>query len=82
VIGRESGVEALERFGAGLHAALAASRGDVPLVVVTHGTVIALFVSAHNAVAGLSLWTELSCGSFVVLGFPRFDLVGGVQRLD
>lgn len=81
VIGRESGALALQRFRTALSALVEPATTRDPLVVITHGTVISLLVSAHNDVDGFQLWRELSCASFVVLSYPGFRLVSGVERL-
>jgi broad specificity phosphatase PhoE len=81
VLGRESGAEALARFSRALAAAVADAPPALPLVAVTHGTVIALLVAAHNSgVDGFDLWKRLTCPSFVVLGWPRLELVEVVEH--
>jgi broad specificity phosphatase PhoE len=81
VLGRESGADALRRFEAALVSLVDARQTDETLVIISHGTVIALLVSAHNDVDGFQLWRELSCASFVVLTYPGFELASGVERL-
>ena len=62
----ESGRDALTRFSAAVVTELAQT--DAPnLVAITHGTVISLFVAAHNDIDGFELWKQLACPSFVVL---------------
>jgi len=73
VLGAESGGEALNRFSAAIRAELDRTR-EQNLVVITHGTVIALFVAAHNAVNAFELWRDLECSSFVVLDGGSFSL--------
>jgi broad specificity phosphatase PhoE len=80
VLGSESGAEALRRFEAAVVALLGATRTPEPLVIISHGTVIALLVSAHNDVDGFQLWRELECASFVVLSYPGFELASGIER--
>lgn len=74
VLGRESGAGALARFSEAVAAALDAAADASTLVAVAHGTVIALFVAAHNDVDAFGLWTRLQCPSFVVLTVPGFRL--------
>jgi broad specificity phosphatase PhoE len=81
VLGRESGAAALRRFEAALAALVDAERAPGTLVIISHGTVIALLVAAHNDVDGFHLWRELSCASFVVLTYPGFGLTSPVERL-
>lgn len=73
VLGAESGRDALDRFSAAIHAELDRT-GEQSLVVITHGTVISLFVAAHNAVNAFELWRDLECCSFVVLDGRSFAL--------
>ena len=73
VLGAESGHDALTRFSAAVDTELAQT--DAPnLVVITHGTVISLFVAAHNDIDGFELWKQLACPSFVVLDVPSFSV--------
>ena len=73
VLGAESGRDALHRFSEAIGAELART-GAQSLVVITHGTVISLFVAAHNQVNAFELWKELACPSFVVLDVSSFSL--------
>jgi broad specificity phosphatase PhoE len=74
VLGTESAAEALTRFSQGVANALELARDTDTLVLVTHGTVISLFVAAHNDVDARELWKGLQCASFVVLALPGFRL--------
>jgi broad specificity phosphatase PhoE len=66
VLGTESARAALDRFERAVRAQLAADDGCTP-VVVSHGTVISLLVSAHNSIDAFTLWKTLKCPSFVRL---------------
>lgn len=74
VLGFESADAAVDRF----HAAI---QGEVDrcmpgnLVVISHGTVIALFVARHNPVDGFQFWSGFECGKFVTLALPSFELI-------
>jgi broad specificity phosphatase PhoE len=74
VVGNESAAQALARFESALAAALAATPADEHLVAITHGTVIALLVAAHNPIDGFALWQRLQCPSFVVLAANGYGL--------
>lgn len=67
VLGTESARSALDRFAPAVRDLM---MQDDPrnLVVVSHGTVISLFVAAHAGTDAFELWKTLKCGSFVVLG--------------
>ncbi len=73
VLGAESGRDALIRFSAAVGTELAQTEAP-NLVAITHGTVISLFVAAHNDIDGFELWKRLACPSFVVLDVPSFSL--------
>ena len=66
VLGSESARAALERFDRAVSERLREPDGRV-LVIVAHGTVISLMVSAHNAIDPFKFWKALKCASFVVL---------------
>ncbi|HTV18359.1 MAG TPA: histidine phosphatase family protein [Polyangiaceae bacterium] len=74
VVGDESAERALARFEHALGAALSEQPAREPLVVVTHGTVMALLVAAHNPIAAVELWQRLECPSFVVLHAEGYRL--------
>lgn len=78
VLGSESARVALARFSAALLPEIHARRTG-NLVVVTHGTVIALFVAAHNAVDAFGFWRTLECGELAVLDLPSLELVPGAS---
>jgi broad specificity phosphatase PhoE len=81
VLGRESAREAKERFTAAMLRELQGT-DEENLVVVAHGTVISLFVSAHNSVDSFELWKRLQCPSFVVLERPSLALVEVVADIE
>ena len=72
VLGAESGRDALNRFSAAIAAEMEQTQTQ-SLVAITHGTVISLFVGAHNDVDAFSLWKQLVCPSYVVLNLPSFS---------
>ena len=82
LLGRESGAEALARFERALSAAVADAPATHSVIAVSHGTVIALLVAAHNPIDGFELWKRLTCPSFVVLTWPRLALLHMVDHLD
>jgi broad specificity phosphatase PhoE len=73
VLGVESGRDALDRFSAAIRAELDRT-AEQNLVVITHGTVIALFVAAYNPINAFEFWRDLDCASFVVLDGRSFSL--------
>jgi broad specificity phosphatase PhoE len=80
VAGIESARSALDRFSVAVERALATSAGSI--VVITHGTVIALFVASTNpSIDAFELWNQLRCPSYVVLdrSFALRELVPEVR---
>lgn len=76
--GLESAAAARARFSRALARELAAS-SHRHLVVVAHGTVIALLVARHNAVDAFAFWRRLDCGASVVLARPSLALVAIIE---
>jgi broad specificity phosphatase PhoE len=71
VLGHESADEALRRFRAGLRDVLS-GHPDGTVAVVSHGTVIALYVGEHTEDhTAFELWRKLGLPSFVVLSRPE-----------
>ena len=74
VFGRETADESRSRFAAAVDTA-AAAHPHGNLVVVAHGTVIALLVAARTGTEPLPLWRRLGLPSFVVLSLPDMAIV-------
>lgn len=73
VLGTESADQALARFSAAVANAIDETPQDHNLVVVTHGTVMSLFVSKYKPVDPFELWKTLPCASFVELALPELS---------
>lgn len=71
VFGVESANQAHQRFATALKT-LADSHPSPRqnLVVVTHGTVLTLFISRHCGLPAYPLWEQLGLPAFIVLDFP------------
>lgn len=80
VLGQESAHDARDRFAAAVSKELQRTTED-SLVVVAHGTVIALLVSACNDVDAFDLWKRLQCPSFVVLDAASLTLLEVVAEV-
>lgn len=75
VFGRETGTQARQRFTEAIHSARACYPADT-LAVVTHGTVMTLFIAAHNpTIEPVSWWQNLRLPDFYCLSQPDFQLV-------
>jgi broad specificity phosphatase PhoE len=74
VFGNESASAALTRFTTAVdHAVGEDASGDV--VIVSHGTVISLFVAKRSDVDGENLWATLGLPSYVSLELPNYRIV-------
>lgn len=72
--GRESADEARRRFTVAITRLLIGDRGDV--VVVTHGTVLALYVAAVTGQDPYAFWRRLDMPCAVTLTLPELKLAG------
>jgi broad specificity phosphatase PhoE len=73
VLGRESAQQATHRFAAAIERVLELHPAG-NLAVVTHGTVLSLFVAMHNDLDAHALWQRLGMPSIVALELPGFRL--------
>ncbi len=74
VFGTESGRQALLRFDAAIQQILAAYP-DGNVIVVAHGTVIALFLAHYTGLDAEQFWRGFRLAGHVVLEIPGFGLV-------
>lgn len=80
VFGEETAAQARERFTSALLPYLEAMSFRAP-VVVTHGTVMTLFVRALVPVDAFAFWKRLGLPSFCVLTYPDFRLEALVEEI-
>lgn len=80
VYGQESADGAFRRFHVALDVLLG-SRSFENAVVVTHGTVITLYVSRLAGVDAFPLWERLGLPSYVVMSWPDGKLLDVVDSL-
>lgn len=79
--GEESAAAARARFTAAIADLLAAMPPAETLTVVTHGTVLALYVAAVTGVDVVDLWQRLGLPSYVTLSRPDLTLVEVVETI-
>jgi broad specificity phosphatase PhoE len=79
VLGRETADQARARFTQAVDRALDSCPSGT-LVIVAHGTVIALFVAARNGLEPFPLWRRLGLPSFIVLSLPDMTIVETVEQ--
>jgi broad specificity phosphatase PhoE len=81
VFGRETAVTTLVRFSKGLHSVLDTNPlGNV--VVVAHGTVIALWASCWVSADPFAFWKRLGMPALVVFSRPEMSLVEFVENVE
>ncbi len=74
VFGEETANQAYTRFYRAVHSVLNEHRNKT-IVVVTHGTVISLFVSRLTGSSDLELWNKLGLPSFIAMDLHSNTLI-------
>lgn len=74
VFGRETANQAYARFYQAVHSILNEHK-DETILVVTHGTVISLFVSRLTGRSDLELWNMLGLPSFIAIDLQSSTLI-------
>ncbi|MEM7112099.1 MAG: histidine phosphatase family protein [Chloroflexota bacterium] len=72
--GTESGAQARHRFAQAVKAVLQASPED-KVAIVAHGTVITLFLAAHNPIDPIPFWQALKMPDLLVAKRETYQLV-------
>ena len=70
VLGDETAHQALQRFTAAINRIIATDTADTA-IVVTHGTVMTLYMASVSGVESICFWRNLETPSFVVLTPPE-----------
>ncbi len=52
------------------------------IVVVSHGTVMSLFVSRHNPIEAFTFWQKLEMPAYLVLSTPHYKLLDVVVAVS
>jgi broad specificity phosphatase PhoE len=79
--GSESASAALARFTAAVDRVISENTGDGDVVIVTHGTVMSLFVARRSHVDATTLWTTLGLPSYIALELPNYRIVEVVATI-
>lgn len=79
-LGSESAKNARNRFATALTAGLRNIPSDDTVLVVSHGTVISLFVGNGDFEKSFSIWRRLACMSYVRLDRQNFTLIEIVEN--
>jgi broad specificity phosphatase PhoE len=80
VLGRETAAQALARFDSALNGVLA-NHPAQDLAVVTHGTVLSLFVERAALIEPFSFWRRMGLPSFVVFRLPEMRMIETIERV-
>jgi broad specificity phosphatase PhoE len=80
VFGAETGDQARERFSAAVDDALKRHpSGD--LAIVSHGTVMTLFLARAAGIDPVPFWKQLGLPAFVVLSYPGLSLLEVIESV-
>ena len=72
VLGRETANQARDRFAAAIDEVIDAGQADS--IVVTHGTVVTLYLASVAGVRRMDFWRRLGLPSYVVLTMPDMSI--------
>ena len=79
VLGTETAAQSLNRFTAAVDRVV--GQGHTESIVVTHGTVMTLYVASVAGVRPTCLWRRLGVPSYVVLTLPSMQIESTVERV-
>lgn len=74
IYGAETASEALERYSTAIHKVVI-EHPTQNIVIVSHGTVMSLFVAQHNPIETYEFWKNLKTPDLFVLSLPDFLLL-------
>ncbi len=80
VLGGETADDCLDRFESAIDQIIA-DHPDGNLAIVSHGTVIALFIAEHAKQNPFELWRRMGLPSFAVVSLPDFGIETIVEKL-
>lgn len=80
VLGSETAGEAHERFARAVAGVVEKYRKSV--AIVSHGTVISLFVARAAKLEPFAFWKRLGLPSFVVMSLPDFRLEQVIEKIE
>ena len=74
IFGDETADQAKQRFQQGVNTILAGADSAENVVVVSHGTVMVLFVAQYNPINSYSFWKRLKMPAVIALDLPDFRI--------
>ncbi len=81
VLGSETADEARERFARAVAGVIEKYRNK-SVAIVSHGTVISLFVARAAKLEPFAFWKRLGLPSFVVISLPDFGLEQVIEKIE
>lgn len=81
VLGSETADEAHERFAKAVAGVVEKYR-NASVAIVSHGTVISLFVARATKLEPFAFWKRLGLPSFVIMSLPDFRLEQVVEKIE
>jgi broad specificity phosphatase PhoE len=81
VLGKESADQATDRFDRAV-AAVLSQHPSGNIAIVSHGTVIALYLARHANQDPFACWRRMGLPSFALLSLPQLKLLKIVDRID
>lgn|SRR5574341_624678 len=81
VLGNETADEAHARFAKAVAGVVEKYRNE-NVAIVSHGTVISLFVARAMELEPFAFWKRLGLPSFVVMSLPEFALLNVVENIE
>ena len=79
VLGTETAEQARDRMAAAIDEIIDAGQADT--IVVTHGTVITLYVASVAGVRPMAFWHRLGLPSYVVLTLPDMHILSTIESV-
>lgn len=79
ILGDETATSAKNRFSSSLHQLIDDQKDEEDIIVVTHGTVMSLFISTYNQVDIFELWNSFGLPSCAVLERENYRLIDVVN---
>jgi len=79
VLGAETADTALARLRSAIDEIIT-QKGEQDVAVISHGTVIALFVAHCTGKPGFQLWRQMGLPSLAVFSLPGFNLIQLVEK--
>jgi broad specificity phosphatase PhoE len=82
VLGRETASECANRFAQAIQRLVSDHQASTAIAVVTHGTVLSLYLSELNAGKPFELWRRMGLPSYAVIDTATRNVEHLVEKLD